>query len=1081
MIDELPQVQPPARDRTRTRRAGRLLGVIAVFGALCVCLIVWSDLRWRDTLVESSQPIRLIDQVRLHLLAAELKAERLRAGDHSASVAAVEAELENAVLSSTALQALVSVSDHHTALATRWRQAVDQYVEQVARTRQVLRERLAEHPGSPAIALQALHLDIDQTAMAMERLALEIRQERLQQQGHLSRVTLVLIALGTVGLMLLFYRHTRQRDQTLDELARREAHLQAFAAAIPDVSFVLDKDGTYVEIFGQHDKLVAPAEELIGRRYQEFMPPETCQRIDAIIRRTLATREVTHTEYSVQLHGETRWFEARAHALPGEVDRVVAISWDISERKHSELRVKTLSRLYSFLSQVNQSIAWTRTPEELFRRICEVAISHGHFRMAWIVQGEGDPPQTTLALVAHSGDTEHTAPEHQPRHLQLNATSADAGHPAVSTWRSGHLRWGVPAGAPSQAVAIPVRCSHTMTAVLVLVRERFDPQDQEEQALFREISSDMSHALTQFEQREQWREGQDRNRLLAAALESTQDGVIVTDMRGRIVSVNRAFTEITGYTAQDALGQNTDFLRSERQPADVHEEIRDRVLHDGRWQGELSSQQKDGTDQTLFSSVATVSNAQGLPTHLVTVFTDVTAKKKFEAQLEELAHVDSLTGLPNRPMVLSRLKQALAAAGRQQHRLAVLYIDLDNFKNVNDSLGHNAGDQLLLGVAQRLARRTRREDTLGRLGGDEFILVLETLRDSEDAASVAQELLHLLASPFDVGASEVYVQASIGISLYPDDGTEVEELLRDADTAMYQAKRAGRGTYRYYTEALTQAAQVRLQLDTRLRRALARQEFELWYQPLYRLRDRRLIGLEALVRLNQPGLPPVGPAEFIPLLEDTGHIVALGEWVTNEACRQARAWLDEGLEFGRIAVNISSVEMQRGGTVDRVQRALEANRLGAEYLELEITESGLMQQGDHSEAFLHSLRAMGVQLAIDDFGTGYSSLSQLKRFPVGKLKIDRSFIRDLMTDSADAQLVHTMVTMGSSLGISALAEGVETEDQMRHLRDIGCEAAQGYFFGRPAPAATARQWLNVAGAASDTQQETGGDTVWPVI
>jgi diguanylate cyclase (GGDEF)-like protein/PAS domain S-box-containing protein len=1079
MTDDQPLTSSPPR----ARHGGRLLGVIAVFGALCLGLVTWSDLSWRTTLTDTSQPIQLIHQVRLHLQAAELQAERLRAGDHSASTAAVDAELENAILSSTALLTRVGASNSGTALEVQMHQAVVQYVQQVSRSQQVLRDHLTDHSGSPAIALRALHLDLDQTAMTVEQLALDIRRERLQQQGHLSRVTLVLIALGTVSLMLLFYRHTRQREQTVDALARREAHLQAFAAAVPDVSFVLDANGTYIEIFGQQDKLVAPAKDLIGRRFQEFMPAEASQRIDAIIRRTLATREVTHTEYSIQLQDEIRWFEARAHALPGETDRVVAISWDISERKHSELRVKTLSRLYSFLSQVNQSIVWTRNPEDLYRRICQVAISHGHFRMAWIVQG--DARQTTLELVAHSGKPDHTAAEHLPRTLHLDDAGTDAKHPAVRAWHSGHLRWDVAASATSQAVAIPVNCSDKRTAVLVLVRERFNPDDPEEPALFNEISTDMSYALTQFQRREQWREGQDRNRLLAAALASTQDGVIVTDMHGRIVSVNRAFTEITGYSEQEAIGQNTDFLRSDRQPADFHEAIRDHVLHDGRWQGELWSQRKDGVYQVLLNSVATVANEQGLPTHLVTVFTDVTAKKEVEAQLKELAHVDSLTGLPNRRVVLSQLKHAVAAASRRQHKVAVLYIDLDNFKNVNDSLGHNAGDQLLLGVAQRLAQRTRRDDTLGRLGGDEFILVLETLRDGEDAGAVAQELLQLLASPFDVGPSEVYVQASIGISLYPDDGSEVEELLRDADSAMYQAKRAGRGTYRYYTEALTQAAQMRLRLDTRLRRALARQEFELWYQPLYRLRDRRLIGLEALVRLNQPGLPPVGPAEFIPVLEDTGHIVALGEWVTNEACRQGRAWLDEGLEFGRIAVNISAVEMQRGGTVARVQRALDANGLGAESLELEITESGLMQQGDHSEAFLHSLRAMGVQLAIDDFGTGYSSLSHLKRFPVGKLKIDRSFIRDLMTDSADAQLVHAMVAMGRSLGISVLAEGVETEDQMRHLRNIGCEAAQGYFFGRPAPAATARQWLNVAGAAANGpslgESDGTGDEVCPVI
>ena len=1072
----------------RSRSVGHMLGVTAVFGVLCLCLITWADLRWRATLVDTSRAAQLVHQVRLHLRTAEMQAERLRhddgSGSNSNSTSSVDAELDNAVVLATTLQTQIRTLDSGSApLLARLIEATDAFARQVGQIRQAMRVRIADNQGLPATTLRMLQQDIDSTAMDMERLADEMHGDRLRQQGLLSMGTLVLIALGTLTLMLLQWRHARQRDRTLDDLARSEAHLRAFAAAMPDVSFVLDAQGTYLEVYGQSDKLAASPETLVGRRYHEFFPAEAALRIDAILRRTLATREVTHTEYSLELAGVTHWFEARAHALPGREDHVVAISWDISERKHSEERVQTLSRLYSFLSQVNQSIVWTRSPAELFERICAVALSHGHFTMAWVLQPEGQ--SAVLSPVKQAGDPAQAAPAHRPCRLRLDDPATETAHPALRTWRSGHLRWDIPEASLTQAVTIPVICNDMISAVLVLVRARFDPEDTEEQALFSEIATDMSFALSQFHQRELWREGEDRNRLHAAALESTQDGVIVTDMRRNIVSVNRAFTEITGYSQADAVGQTTDFLRSDRQDSNFHAQLRDSVLQHGRWQGELWSQRKDGTYQVLWSSVATVSDVNGLPTHMVTVFTDITAQKESESRLQQLVHVDSLTGLPNRLMVLSRMEHALAAARRQHCKVAVLYIDLDNFKNVNDSLGHNAGDQLLVGVAQRLAQRTRRDDTLARLGGDEFILLLENLRGGEDAATVAQELLHLLSSPFDVGPSEVYVQASIGISLYPDDGTEVDDLLRDADSAMYQAKRAGRGTYRYYTEALTQAAQVRLQLDTRLRRALERGEFELWYQPLYCLDSGHLIGLEALVRLNQPGLPPVGPAEFIPVLEDTGHIVALGEWVTNEACRQGRAWLDEGLSFGRIAVNISAVEMQRGGTVARVQKALDAHGLSAEYLELEITESGLMQQGDHSEAFLHSLRAMGVQLAIDDFGTGYSSLSHLKRFPVGKLKIDRSFIRDLITDSTDAQLVNAMVAMGRSLGISVLAEGVETEAQMHRLQQIGCDAAQGYFFGRPEPAATARRWLIDTTKAADQPRRSpmaGVETEdWPVI
>ncbi|MCK6427299.1 MAG: EAL domain-containing protein [Burkholderiaceae bacterium] len=545
---------------------------------------------------------------------------------------------------------------------------------------------------------------------------------------------------------------------------------------------------------------------------------------------------------------------------------------------------------------------------------------------------------------------------------------------------------------------------------------------------------------------------QARMRLHAAALESTQDGVMVTDLDGRIVSVNRAFTEITGYPEPEVIGRRPGFLQSGRHDAAFYAGMWQELLREGRWQGEMWNRRRDGQLYAQWMSVAAVQDAEQRRSHYVAVFTDTTAHKIAERRLQELAHYDLLTRLPNRAMVLARLEQALAAAERAATRMGVLFIDLDNFKTVNDSLGHDAGDQLLQAVAQRLQQRVRREDTLGRLGGDEFVLVMEHLREAQDAGPVAQGLLDLLEEPFEVAGTPVYVQASVGISLYPEDGASVAELIRDADAAMYQAKRAGRSTYRFYTEAMTLAAQQRLALDTRLRRALERGEFSLWYQPLYRLSDRRLVGLEALVRLHQPDLPPIGPELFIPLLEETGQIVALGQWVTAEACRQGRAWLDEGLDFGRIAVNLSPVEVRRGGSAERLGAALAASGLPPQRLELEITESGLMEQGEHAEAFLRALHARGVHLAIDDFGTGYSSLAYLKRFPVGKLKIDRSFVADLPGDVSDAQLVQTMVTLGRSLGMAVLAEGVESPGQLDFLTALGCEAAQGFLFSAPQPA-----------------------------
>jgi len=1060
-----------------------MLPALALFGMLCLGLLGWSHRLWNETLTDATLPGSTLAQMRLNLSQARTHAEHEVHQDDASDLSRVDAELENARIGGLQLVAQVERIQASPAHADRLRQLARGFVDAIDGIRDTLHQRTRAPEDASRLMLDLQQGRIDNAVREMESIIEAIRQERLRRQARLGMGMATLIGLGVGLLLLLHHRQSHLRQALLEALQQRERHMQAFAEAVPDLSFVLDAEGRYLEIYGSRDRLVATREQLLGQRFHEMLPPLAAARVEAAVRRALETGEVCRTEYSLEIDGRTCWFEARTHALPGEQDRVALISWDVTERKRNEQRVATLGRLYSFLSQVNQAIVWTRQPQELMQRICDVALSHGSFRGAWIA-ASGPDNRTLVPVAVGPGNRELPAgrqavridPDLQPQHV------------VALTWRSAELRWDTPAGGSAlHAVAIPITCEGRMHAVLVLIREQLSSEDAEERALFHEIGSDLSYALTQMRQQKRWLQDQESMRLHAAALESTQDGVIVCDRSGRIVSVNRAFSAITGHRREDWIGQPLG--RLDPQPgaengaghgSDGFAQLLEQVVSQGAWSGEIRSRHRDGHLQTLWASVATVHDEQQVPTHLVTVFTDISAKKQAEHDLHLLAHVDPLTQLPNRRMVLDRLNQALAAARRQQHRVGVMFIDLDNFKTVNDSLGHSCGDRLLRDVAERLAQRTRREDTLGRLGGDEFILVLEALRDQEDAAMVARELLQLLERPFEIDGSEVWVQASIGISLYPEDGHEVEELLRDADAAMYQAKHAGRGTYRYYTEALTQAAQSRLQLDGRLRRALERGEFELWYQPLYRLADRHLIGLEALVRLNQPGLPPIGPAEFIPLMEDSGLIVELGAWVTREACRQAHAWLDEGLDCGRIAVNLSAAEMRRGQTLDRLSQALHDSGLPAARLELEITESGLMEHSDAVEPVLWQMREMGVRLAIDDFGTGYSSLARLKRLPVGKLKIDRSFIADLggETGPQGAQLVSAMITMGRGLGLSVLAEGIETEAQARQLIALGCEAGQGYLFGRPAPAAVARQWLSPLPENAD---EALAQTIWPEI
>jgi len=432
---------------------------------------------------------------------------------------------------------------------------------------------------------------------------------------------------------------------------------------------------------------------------------------------------------------------------------------------------------------------------------------------------------------------------------------------------------------------------------------------------------------------------------------------------------------------------------------------------------------------------------------------EIAKRQEGEARLNHMAHHDSLTGLPNRMLFNDRLRHALQRAYRNGHQLAVLFLDLDRFKNVNDTLGHPVGDQLLKIVARRLGGCLREQDTLARLGGDEFIALMEgPLVSSQDVAAVAQRLLQTLARPFDLSNQEIFLTTSIGISFYPTDGQDVTELVKNADTAMYRAKEQGRNTYQFYTVELTTTAFERFALETSLRHALERGEFILYYQPLYSFKTDRIIGAEALIRWQHPQEGLVSPIKFIPVAEETGLIEPIGEWVMRTACAQAKAWRTAGRPPLRMAVNLSSRQIMSSRLLDQVRQALEDTRLEPQYLELEITESSIMSEPAKAIATLDALKDLGVSLVIDDFGTGYSSLSYLKRFNVSKLKIDRSFVCDLPEDANDRAIIRAIIALGHSMQLQISAEGVETGEQQAFLKAEGCDERQGYLLSKPVPA-----------------------------
>ncbi len=558
---------------------------------------------------------------------------------------------------------------------------------------------------------------------------------------------------------------------------------------------------------------------------------------------------------------------------------------------------------------------------------------------------------------------------------------------------------------------------------------------------------------------------QSEERLLQAAkvFESTTDGVVITDAETHIVAVNRAFTEITGYGEAEARGHTPRLLQSGRHDEHFYQSVWNSIKQTGSWSGEIWNRRKGGEVYPEWLNISAVRDEAERLTNYVGVFSDLSQVKRSEEELEQLAHYDPLTGLPNRLLFNARLDHALLRVEREGMVLTLLFIDLDHFKIVNDGLGHPTGDKLLQEVAQRLSQAVRSEDTVARLGGDEFVVALEGLENTLRVSNLAEKLLDGLTSPFEIDGNTIFIGASIGISSYPMDGLDGTTLLKNADAAMYSAKEEGRNTYRFYNAEMTRSARERLTLEAHMRRGIVEQEFILHYQPQVDVASGEIVGVEALVRWDHPTSGLIPPARFIPLAEETGLIVPLGDWVLYSACLQAKAWLeDPGMPPLTMAVNLSPRQFRQADLAAHVRSVLDATELPPGMLELEITESAVMGNAEQAAATLQALKELGVMISIDDFGTGYSSLSYLKRFPIDKLKIDQSFIRDIPQDQSDMEIAATIIAMSRNLRLKVLAEGVETEAQLSFLKAQGCDAYQGFLFSRPVPADVLRSMLETS-------------------
>lgn len=729
-----------------------------------------------------------------------------------------------------------------------------------------------------------------------------------------------------------------------------------------------------------------------------------------------------------------------------------------TERKSIEAQNQRLTQLYAVLNQCNQAIVRCSDEAELFPQICHDAVTFGSMKMAWI--GLLEAPSKYIKPVASYGygieylekidislDADHPS-SHGPTGTAIRENRPvwcqDFQHDPTSVpWHERSIKFGWGAVA-----ALPLHRNDAVIGALVLYSAEPNTFDEAIRNLLVEMAMDIDYALNSYALEKQRQQAEYEWRKLSQVVEQSRDAIIITDLNANIEYANLAYTQLTGYSQAELIGARASLLKSGKTSQATYQSMWARITSGGIWQGEAINKRKDGTEYTALLIISPIYQADGRATHYVEIQEDITERKKSEQHLQYLANFDVLTGLPNRAQLTDHAKHAISLAKRDQRTLALMFLDLDHFKDINDTLGHTLGDVLLVELAKRLQLILREEDIISRLGGDEFILLLPNI-DVHGARQVAEKILVSISRPYQIDQNELNTTASIGIALYPKDGLDMETLSKRADAAMYRVKQEGRNGYHFFTEEMQARSTRNLALGNALCHALELDQLVLNYQPQLSMQDGRIVGAEALLRWQHPEFGLVPPAEFIPIAEENRLILPIGEWVIRRAVEQAKIWMRDDLNPLVVAVNLSAVQFRHPDLPSLITRILDEVGLPPEYLELELTESLAMHEPQTAINVMNNLRERGIRMSIDDFGTGYSSLSYLKKFKIAKLKIDQSFVRDIGTDHEDEAIICAIINIAKSLGLITVAEGVETKEQLTFLREQGCEEAQGYYYSKP--------------------------------
>ncbi len=755
----------------------------------------------------------------------------------------------------------------------------------------------------------------------------------------------------------------------------------------------------------------------LGSEFLDLIHPSDRKRVAAIRQNAKESGTVPgrYEALGMAKNGQPVFIEISEASYRDNGDRIVGLVIDISGRKQAEVALVQSQQDYQELVESVHAIMWRANPDGAF-----TFVSHEAEMLLGYPLAEWTESPTFWKDNIHPDDRDWVVEYCMSESLQLRSHVFDYRMIAAD----GRVVW------IQDVVRVIPNKSITRPQQLVGIMLDITARKQAEASL----------------------------RLSRQVFEHTAEGILITDANFNVLEVNQAYIDITGYSSEEIVGYPPVVMNTDLHDKQYYDEIWKTLKTNGQWVGEILNRRKNGESYPEWLSISRVTDTKDVVQNYVAVFTDISLRKQSEERLQFLANHDALTHLPNRMLLQERIEQALLRAQRSHKKIAVLFIDLDRFKVINDTLGHQAGDMLLQEAARRLKECLRLSDTVARQGGDEFVVLVEDFVDAQYLTAVARKIMNVLAQPFILLNQELYISASIGISVYPEDGVDLFSLLKNADAAMYRAKEHGKNTFYFYAADSNVHSVERLALENSLRRALERNEFVLHYQAKVDLVSLQIVGAEALLRWQHPELGLIAPAEFIPLAEETGLIIAIGEWVLKEACREAYGWRLTERPM-RVGVNLSARQFREEGLQQTIIDALTESGLTADCLELEITESMIMQNAEHASKLLQYFRDLGAHVLIDDFGTGYSSLGYLKHFPIDALKIDRSFVRDIPRDSDDMAITQAIIAMARSLKIKVIAEGVETQTQLKFLQEQGCHQIQGYIFSEPLPPEEFRKLL----------------------